>query len=185
MKRIFALLLALLLLAGCTAPAQPPEVPEMPAAPETPEAPAVPEAPEEPPAPETVTVTLCYPDKEFIALEKEERTITLTGKGAEWDVLDALYAGPAKDTLMALLGGTPADILSVKTENGLCTVDLSGAFVQQNTGGSTREGWALSSIVNALCSLEGIDKVKFNVEGNTAAEYGGHFTLDEPFEPMG
>jgi len=181
MKKYLALLLALLLLAGCAAPTQ---TPEAPVTPEIPEAPAEPEVPEEPPAPQTVTVTLCYPDKEFLALEKEERTVTLTGKGAEWDVLDALYAGPAKDTLMALLGGTSADILSVKTENGLCTVDLSDAFVQQNTGGSTREGWALSSIVNALCSLEGIDKVKFNVEGNTAAEYGGHFTLDEPFEPM-
>jgi len=178
MKQILAILLALLLLTGCTAPAQTPE-PHV-----TPEIPETPAETEEPPAPQTVTVTLCYPDKEFLALEKEERTVTLTGKGVEWDVLDALYAGPTKETLMALLGGTPADILSVKTEDGLCTVDLSSAFVQQNTGGSTREGWALSSIVNALCSLEGIDKVKFNVEGDTAAEYGGHFTLDEPFESM-
>lgn len=178
MKQALAILLALLLLTGCTAPAGTPEtliVPELPATSGEPEA---------PPPPQTVTVTLCYPDKEFLALEKEERTVSLTGKGVEWDVLDALYAGPTQKTLMALLGGTPADILSIKTEDGLCTVDLSSAFVQQNTGGSTREGWALSSIVNALCSLEGIDKVKFNVEGDSAAEYGGHFTLDEPFEAM-
>ena len=179
MKQILALLLCLLLLAGCAAPTQTPQLPEVPETPTTPEVPQVPEAPE------TVTVTLCYPDKEFLNLQKEERTITLTDKGAEWDALEALYAGPQREDLMTILGGTPADILSVKTEGGLCTVDLSDAFVQQNTGGSTREGWALSSIVNALCSLEGIDKVKFNVEGNTAAEYGGHFTLDEPFEPMG
>ncbi len=181
MKQLFALLLSLLLLAGCAVPTQTPETPEAPETPVTPEAPEVPETPA---APETVTVTLCYPDKEFLNLQKEERTVTLTGKGAEWDALEALYAGPQREDLMALLGGTTADILSVKTEGGLCTVDLSETFVQQNTGGSTREGWALSSIVNALCSLEGIDKVKFNVEGNTAAEYGGHFTLDEPFEPM-
>lgn len=180
MKQLLALCLCLLLLAGCGAPA----VPETPAVPQAPTTPEIPAQPETPPPPATVTVTLLYPDKEFLNLQKEERAVTLTGKGAEWDVLDALYAGPRREDLMSILGGTTADILSVTVRDGLCTVDLSRNFVVQNTGGSTREGWILSSIVNALCSLDGIDKVKFNVEGNANAEYGGHFTLDEPFEPM-
>ena len=166
MKKLSILTLCLLLLftAGCApakVPAKDPEIKE-----------------------QTITISLWYPDENALELHEEKRTITVKeGESAEWAAIVAFYGGPETVGLVNLIDGSDGDVLSVKTENGICTVDLSRNFELVNTGGTTKEGFILSGIVNTLCSLEGIDAVKFNLEGDTAAEYGGHFILDEPFYP--
>lgn len=162
MKKLLILALCLLMLftAGCT-PAKVPQVQN-----------------------ETLTISLWYPDENALQLHEEKRTITVkAGQSPERAALEAFYGGPETEGLVNLIDGSDGDILSVKTENGICTVDLSKNFERVNTGGTTKEGFILSGIANTLCSLEGIEAVKFNVEGDTAAEYGGHFILDEPFYP--
>ena len=51
-----------------------------------------------------------------------------------------------------------------------------------NTGGTTKETMALYSIVNTLCGIDGIEKVKINIDGNENPDFGGHFDLSEPLE---
>lgn len=166
MKQCICLTLVLLLLltAGCTpakVPAKDPAVKE-----------------------QTYTISLWYPDENVLELHEEQRTITVKeGESVERAAILAFYGGPETVGLVNLIDGSDGDILSVKTENGICTVDLSKGFELVNTGGSTLEGFILSGLANTLCSLEWVEGVKFNVEGNTAAEYGGHFILDEVFYP--
>lgn len=129
------------------------------------------------------TVTVYFPDENVMYVEGEERVI----KGEnEVDFVKAVFAeilkGPESERLNPSLRGD-VKLLSVNVDKGICTVDLSEEFALYNTGGSAMESMAIYSIVNSVCSLEGIDKVKINIEGNSEAEFGGHFYMGEPFEP--
>ena len=130
---------------------------------------------------EKIELTLYFHDKDGLFLHKEKR-ITERGRGKiELLILDELFDGPEneKELTNSVLGDV--EILSVKTENGKCTLDLSEEFLKYNTGGSAKETFAIYSIVNSLCELENIDQVKINIEGNEKAEFGGHFVLEDAF----
>lgn len=129
-------------------------------------------------------VKVYFPDDNVMYVEAEERIVV-----GEDDIdfaaaiFQEILKGPERENLNpAVRGGVKLLSLSID-ENGLCTVDLSKEFETYNTGGSAMESMAIYSIVNSLCELDSIDKVKINIEGNKTAEYGGHFLLDEPFEP--
>ncbi|MGM9551475.1 MAG: GerMN domain-containing protein [Clostridia bacterium] len=89
--------------------------------------------------------------------------------------------GPTKEGLNASISGD-VKVLSVSVENGICTIDLSEEFRTYNTGGTMRESIAIYSLVNSLCDLERVEKVKINIEGDSEAEFGGHFYLGDTFE---
>ncbi len=130
-----------------------------------------------------VAVTLYFPDNEAMYLHKETRQISLSGKSLETAVLDELFKGPESEDLAPSLVGEDLVISVVTDENGLCTVDFTADFARLNSGGTARETFAISSIVNSLCEIGGIECVKINIEGDTNAEFGGHFTLDAPIYP--
>ncbi len=132
---------------------------------------------------EKTEVTLYFPDGEFMYLEKEIREIE-AGERIEKSVLLEVFKGPDDENLLPSVSGD-ITVLSVKTENGLCTVDLSSEFAEHNTGGSAKESMAIMSIVKSLCEIDGIEKVKINIEGNENPDFWGHFTLEDPFSPDG
>ncbi len=132
---------------------------------------------------EKTEITLYFPDEEVMYLEKETREIEVE-ESIEKSVLLELFEGPENNNLLPAVTGD-IEIISIKTENGICTVDLSSEFTKHNTGGSTKESMAIMSIVKSLCEIEGVDKVKINIEGDENPEFGGHFTLEEPFSPDG
>ncbi len=126
-------------------------------------------------------ITLYFPDNEALYLHPEIRSVETGDKEIEKVIIEELVNGPKSGGLTAaLVGGF--EVLSVKNENGICTIDLSEEFSLKNTGGSAQETFAVFSIVNSLCELDGVDNVKINIEGNENAEFGGHFMLDLPFE---
>ena len=72
---------------------------------------------------------------------------------------------------------------SVVVEDGICTVDFKYDFVVLNTGGTTRESFAIASIVNSLCSLPDVDGVEILIDGNKNAEFG-HTMLESEYKTI-
>lgn len=132
---------------------------------------------------EKAKVTLYFPDKDVMNLEKEVREIHIRGS-IEKSILSELMKGPESGELNPSLSGN-ITVISVATKDGLCTIDFSSEFREHNTGGSTKEYMAIMSIVKSLCEVEGIERVKINIEGEENPQFGGHFTLEEPFYPDG
>ena len=129
----------------------------------------------------TATITLYFPDVDALYLHPELREVEIKENAHPASiVLEQLFAGPCDEQLSPSLDGENL-VKSVVVENGLCTVDFYDDFKLLNSGGSTKETFAIGSIVNSLCALDDVDKVKININGNTNAEFGGHFTLDAPF----
>ena len=126
-------------------------------------------------------VTFYFPDEAVMYLCPETIKVNADKDIFLETVVVSIINGPVSEKLNPSVSGD-VDVLSVKSENGLCTVDLSSEFREFNTGGTTKEVMAIYSIVNTLCALDGIEKVKINIEGEENPEFGGHFSLDEPFE---
>ena len=130
---------------------------------------------------EIVTLTLYFPDNDVLYLYPEKREVEINkGEHLAPVVLEELFKGPVSENLSAGLDGEDL-VLSVSVGEGICTVDFHDDFTLLNSGGTARETFAIGSIVNSLCELDGIEQVKINIGGITNAEFGGHFTLEAPF----
>lgn len=126
-------------------------------------------------------VTLYYPDCDFLYLHAETRAITVAeGQNLLSLVVDELFAGPESSELAIALTGEDLINSVTVSSDGICTIDFKGDFAVLNTGGTTGEAFAIGSIVNSLCELDGIEQVKINIDGNDKAQFGGHNTLDAP-----
>lgn len=130
---------------------------------------------------ETVVLKLYFPDNEALYLHAEEREVELSADDSrEMAVLNELFYGPESDELSSSLSGEDL-VNSVYTdESGLCTVDFKQDFVTLNTGGTARETFVIGSVVHSLCELDGIERVKINIDGNEKAEFG-HSILEYEF----
>ena len=127
-------------------------------------------------------VSFYYPDDAVMYLCPE--TILVSTRESEFleAIVGTLINGPVDEKLNPSISGE-VKVLSATVKDKICTVDLSKEFAQHNTGGSTKETMAVYSIVNTLCGLDGIEKVKINIDGNENPDFGGHFDLSEPLEP--
>ena len=130
---------------------------------------------------ESRNLLLYFTDSASQYLRGEERNLGSDDDAVEWAIVYELIKGPKSENLSPSVQGE-VGILSIETKNGLCTIDLTKEFVEANTGGSAKENIAIYSLVNSLCELQTIDKVKINIEGNTEAEFG-EMLLDIPLEP--
>lgn len=133
------------------------------------------------PKTEKRNLLLYFTDSAAQYLRGEERNLSSDDDAVEWAIVYELIKGPKSENLSPSVQGE-VGILSIQTQNGLCTIDLTKEFVEANTGGSAKENIAIYSLVNSLCELQTIDKVKINIEGNTEAEFG-EMLLDTPLEP--
>lgn len=125
-----------------------------------------------------VEINLYFADANIMNLEKEKRVFK-NDENLARNVALSVIEGPRSSNIYALI---PADteIISINVKDGLCTVDLNDEFTNF-TGGTSMENLAVHSLVNSLCEIEEVNKVKINVEGNTTAMFGGHFSLEDAF----
>ena len=135
-------------------------------------------------ATEIVTLTLYFPDNDALYLHKEERLVEVNkGQFLPPVVIEELFKGPVNENHSPCLDGKDL-VSSIVVEEGLCTIDFKEDFAILNSGGSARETFVVGSIVNSLCNLDGIERVKINIGGDENAVFGGHFTLDAAFSPQ-
>lgn len=136
-----------------------------------------------------MNVTLYFPDDNMMYLHPVEKTIDVSDNlyfGTEAvckKVAEAVIIGPSSDSQYVSPVSGFVRVIDVDFNNvtNICTINLSKEFAENNTGGSTKEIMAIYSLVNSLCEIDGVTSVKINIEGNTNAEFGGHFTLEHPF----
>lgn len=114
---------------------------------------------------------LYFADSQGRYLESEYHSLTLEEEAsAERYVMEELLRGPNSAELQsAIPAGTR--LLSCATEDGVCTVDLSGEFYENRPRTALGERLAIYSLVNSLTALSGVDSVLLTVEGQTVDTY--------------
>lgn len=112
-------------------------------------------------------------------LVSEYRSLTLEPDASpDRYVMEELLRGPNSGELeSAIPAGT--ELLSCRTEDGVCTVDLSAEFYEGRPQTALGERLAVYSIVNSLTALSQVDGVVLLVEGKPVERYV-YRPLDEP-----
>lgn len=122
--------------------------------------------------PDTFLVTLYFPNRTGSGLIAEYRKVERNGQQAAEILLEELLCGPRdQENCAALPAGTR--VLGMTIENGTCRLDLSREFLrgeQQETEHSRAE---LYAVVNSLCALNEISRVRIQVEGESPENYAG------------
>ncbi len=126
-------------------------------------------------------VTLYFPDSNIMDLHGEKRVIE--SDNIPKAIVEEVISGPVTEGLLpALTNDVKVLYAGITSGTKTCVIDLSREFAMNNTGGSAVETFAIYSIVNSLCSLPEIDKVKINIESNVNAIFGGHYDISVPIE---
>lgn len=125
------------------------------------------------------TFTLYFADSDMRYLLPELRQVTLSENvSAENYLLRQLIEGPREDGYREVIPeGT--EILGVSTEGGICTVNFTKAFVENQQNGTYGAYMAILGVVNTLTSLDEINSVQFLIDGETVILYD-IFPLDQP-----
>ena len=113
---------------------------------------------------ESGLITLYYSDKQAMYLEKEERGATIEESTDPEFVLRELMKGPDSQELVNVLP-EGIKINSCKVENDVCIIDLSKEFIEVQ--GSSAQQMVLYSVVNTLCAIDGVEKVRISIDGET------------------
>lgn len=97
-------------------------------------------------------------------------------------VINELIKGPSDNAAFKSTIPVETKLVSpVRIENKVATVNLSKEFKTKHPGGKEAERMTIYSIVNSLTELEGIEKVKFTIDGKSQKEYMGNFKFDALF----
>ena len=97
-------------------------------------------------------------------------------------VVNELIKGPSDETTFRRTVPAEAKLREpVSISNKVATVDFSKEFKSKHSGGKDAEKMTIYSIVNSLTELDGIEKVKFLIDGKSQKEYMGNFKFDALF----
>ena len=121
-------------------------------------------------------VTIYFPDANGEKLIPTQRQINLNREDKYKAVVQALIDGPISDKEGIYIMPKDTQVLSVKVNNNIATVDFNKAFKTNFTGGS---------IVNSLTEFKDIKAVRFTVEGKVLEALDNHLDLTVPQERMG
>lgn len=125
-------------------------------------------------------MNLYFPNPEGTALVSEYRLLPAEDISPYTLSVQQLIAGTEDPERKTNILPEDTEVLSVKVEDRLCTLDLSSAFLYEGTGGSSYYTMALYSVVATLTSFEDIDQVQILVNGDEDIAFG-EFDLSEPF----
>lgn len=114
---------------------------------------------------------LYYPDSLGRYLLPAYRVLTVQQNRllAAYVVEELLEPEPGEGRRSPLPEGTR--VLSVEQKNGLCTVNLSREFIDGRSSTAAGQRICVYAVVNSLTRLDGIERVRFHVEGNDTASY--------------
>lgn len=119
--------------------------------------------------PRPINVSLYFRDVETGELRAQQQSLALyEGQSRVSAVLDALLRGPEGDeTLQSLL---PADfsVLSSRTEDGVCFVNVSADSPLPED--DVLRALAVESLARSILSLSGVEEVQFLIDGTAAPE---------------
>ena len=126
---------------------------------------------------EKAEVVLYYASDDAMGLKAEVRSVPKDEAANPENMVNMLISGTSKEGYASVIpNGTKLN--SCIVADGICTVDISEEFVSPK--GSANEQMIIYSVVNTLCRMDGIEKVKFLVDGKNV-EFFGSYVFDEPF----
>ena len=127
-------------------------------------------------------VVLYFLNEKGTALAPEERSIEVKqSQTLEYQIVEQLTLGPGNDSLKAAVPPS-TKIKDIKTEEGICYVNLSGDFISSLSGDANTEKLTIYSIVNSLTELNTVNKVQFLIDGERISELKGHYDFSRTFE---
>ena len=132
----------------------------------------------------TDKITIYFPSSNGDKLLPATRKINLNREDKYQAVVQALIDGPATDKEGIYIMPKYTQVLSVKVDKYIATVDFNKAFKTNFTGGSTGELMLIGSIVDSLTEFKDIKAVRFTVEGKPLEFLSGHLDLTEPQKRM-
>lgn len=125
------------------------------------------------------TLTLYFANTEGNGLVERQldvayvRTVSL-----EKLIVEQLIQGPDDDSCQAVIP-SQVKVLGTTVRNEICYVNLDSSFIKERTGVPFE--LTVYSIVNSLCELNGINKVQFQINGDSHVEANG-ISFDMVFE---
>lgn len=142
--------------------------------------PQTPQPNEPAPGKETVAVTIYFPTPDATGLVATQRSIEVTETTSE-KVIEGIFkefTNPPSGLVAPLPGET--ELLEVKINDGVATINLSNAFRENFEGGATGEQMILYSIVNSLTELQDVNSVEFLLNGELKAAILGGLDTSTP-----
>lgn len=192
MRKFILLIIALVMiltLVACTTkepakepPKQDPPVVENPVEPDVePEQPANPDS-------DTMEVTLYFANKKYTEtgdetvdkLISETRKVEFKDENIEEGIIKELMKGPENAELSNVIPPT-AKVLEVQVLRGTAIVDFASEGLN---GGSLQEYFTLNQIIASLLEVEGVDRVKFIIDGKETDSLMGHYGIEDAFEEV-
>lgn len=127
-----------------------------------------------------INVSLYFLDAATGELRAQAQTLALyEGQTRFSAVLDALKRGPAGDDTLRSLISDEFAVLSSRTENGICYVNLDGRMPLPED--EALRALTLESLARSLLTLDGVDEVQFLIDGEAAPQWT--VTTLAPAEP--
>lgn len=124
-------------------------------------------------------VRLYFPQAGGETLGSEYRTITTDADNtAERRILEAILAGPDDPSLTRAFP-TGTIVSAVYTQDGMCTVSLSGLLPDESGRTPTDGKLAAYSVVDSLTALSGIKSVQILIDGKQNSSLWG-FDISRP-----
>lgn len=121
---------------------------------------------------ESAKFTLYLTDEEGKLLQESIRIIDIDGmKTLEEVALENLISGPDESTGLKAVINEKTKINRIRTYDGVCYVDFSEEFLTKPQNKISDEV-AVYSVVNTLCEIPGITRVKITVNGTERKSYG-------------
>ena len=122
--------------------------------------------------PQNRLVTLYFPCVNGEGLVAEYRHVAYTGGQAVEILMDELLQGPTEGTegVRFPLG---TQVLDLNVANGVCQVNLSREFLNGAQQDEQKALANLYAIVNSLCTLSGVGRVRILIEGESPESYAG------------
>lgn len=123
-------------------------------------------------------IVLYFSDNQGMALSKEEREVSRDDATDAEFVMRELMKGCENPELISIL---PKDLVlnSCKVQDGICIVDMSEEFLEIQ--GTAAQEMAMYSVINTLCGVEGVEKVRFLIDGKKVPVFGV-FDFESEFE---
>lgn len=128
---------------------------------------------------EKTKVSIYFANEEGTMLLPVERTLVYSSNiSKERLIVEQIIDGPANEDSFATVNPDTM-VNSVRTQDGVCYVDLSKEFLTPLDQVSAET--SIYSLVNSLIELSTTTKVQISIDGNTEGMYLGEISLDEVF----
>lgn len=126
-------------------------------------------------------LSLYFANADGTKIVKEMRNVHYSSNTTlEKVVLEQLQKGPMGESLLPVLpSGTK--VLNVTIDQKMCTINFSNEFLNGTLEKKVLPEVTVYSIVNSLCDMLNVDRVQFQVDGESDILYAGTLSLNGPF----